>query len=298
MKPRRAKSSRVDGWTAAELRVLRARFGRDSHAALGRRLNRTASAVQTKGMRLGLRTSRRHWAAGELAVLRANAGKLTAAAIGRLLDRSADSVENQIHVRGLSKPQRKLSAAELELLASRHAQQWSDSEIAAELNVCREAVTKWRRKFKLPANGNCERRRRKVAERTAAQCCAAGVRSLGDLRAKLWADQARAHARGMGWPEDLQLRAVQILNALWDRGPMTRKEIAAAIGMPTAYPNAKNAQRSILKSNGPGGSYLATLIARGLVIRLPRACRMVGQGKGHSCDVYTLPVTIQRRAVS
>jgi hypothetical protein len=80
-----------------------------------------------------------------------------------------------------------------------------------------------------------------------------------------------------------------MLNAMWDNGPMTRRELADAIGMPW-----KGSRKSLV-SNDPEGSYLAHLIARGLVVSLGRIKK--GKGRGHSCQVYSLPLWIERGEV-
>ena len=121
---------------------------------------------------------------------------------------------------------------------------------------------------------------------------AAGLPNLAALRAAVFRDRARAS----GWPEDLRPRAVQILNALWDRGPMTRTEIALAIGLRINY-GGPHEIRKILKSNDAEGSYLAHLLARGLLVDLGRVGTVVGQGRGRSVHVYSLPLTIERGKV-
>lgn len=96
------------------------------------------------------------------------------------------------------------------------------------------------------------------------------------------------HARyARGWPEDLRHRAVQILDLLYARGPMTRREIAEALGMPW-----KGSSKSLV-SNDPEGTYLAHLQARGLVVRLGR--RQQGTRYEH---VYATPLWVERGAVS
>jgi hypothetical protein len=134
--------------------------------------------------------------------------------------------------------------------------------------------------------------RQKVAEKTRQQLQRAGLPSIGHLRVEAFKKYARDH----GWPEDLQVREVQILNAMWDRGPMTRREIAAAIGMPW-----KGTRKSLM-GNRIGGSYLATLMRRGMVVNLGRIVKHPDAGKGgragqgKNCCVYSLSPTVQRRA--
>jgi hypothetical protein len=138
----------------------------------------------------------------------------------------------------------------------------------------------------LPPNRGSDHYRRAVRSRTGEQLERGGFRSLAELRSWVF----RRMAEKAGWPADLRPRHVDILNALWDRGPMTRRELADAIGMRWL------GSRGSLKSSDPEGSYLAHLTRRGLVMRMPRARRMTGQGKGRSCDIYMLSLDIERRS--
>lgn len=163
-----------------------------------------------------------------------------------------------------------------------HAQGWSDSEIAAKVGCCREYVGELRRKLGLPSNAYNEHYRARVRAKTQEQCRKAGVPNLGALRARIHREQAAA----AGWPEDLRLRHVQILDLLYDHGPKTRREIAEAIGMPW------KGSRQSLTSNDPEGSYLGHLMARGFVVCLPRKVRQGGQGKNVS--LYMIPPYVRR----
>lgn len=156
--------------------------------------------------------------------------------------------------------------------------------IAAILQCERHTVGDWRKRLGLPASRGqkCERCRRETSERTKAQCDSAGLPSLAQLRVRRY----RQFARESGWPEDLRPRAVHILNALYERGPMTRREIAEAVGMPW-----KGSRKSLV-SNDPEGSYLAHLLNRGFVVVQKRACK--GRGRGRSTSVYMIPLTIHR----
>lgn len=175
----------------------------------------------------------------------------------------------------------------------RHAEGWSDRETAAgwtELHpgchpMERHTVGVVRQRLGLPENTLSQHRRQRVAARTRAQCEAAGVANLAALRAKVFAERAEK----AGWPRGLRPRAVQMLNALWDIGPMTRHELAAAIGMPW-----KGSRKSLV-SNDPEGTYLARLMAMGLVITFGRVAK--GRGKGKSVQVYSLPLWIERGPV-
>jgi hypothetical protein len=172
-------------------------------------------------------------------------------------------------------------------IREKHALGWSDAEIAAAHgNGCeRHTVGAWRKRLGLAVNTLSEHRRRKVAAKTREQLKRAGLPSIGYLRVKAFRDRARV----AGWPEDLRPRAVQILNALWEHGPLTRRQLADIIGMPW------KGTRKSLCSNDPEGSYLAHLINRGLVISLHRAHKITGKGRGRSVNLYSLPLWIERK---
>lgn len=89
-----------------------------------------------------------------------------------------------------------------------------------------------------------------------------------------------------GWPSDLRPRAVQILDLLYQYGPKTRRQIVEATGMPWL------GSRKSLHSNDPEGSYLAHLVARGLVVRSIKVVK--GRGKGGSCDLYSIAPHVRR----
>jgi hypothetical protein len=135
----------------------------------------------------------------------------------------------------------------------------------------------------LPSNRGGERYRDRVRQKTREQLRKAGVESLANVRTKAFQDWAES----CGWPRNLRPRHVEILNLLWEKGPQTRREIAAAIGMPW-----KGSRKSLV-SNDPEGSYLAHLMRRGLVVCLGRLVK--GKGKGGSVCVYSLLLTVERK---
>jgi len=148
--------------------------------------------------------------------------------------------------------------------------------------VERHTVGNWRKRLGLPANTLSVHRRELIREKSAEQLRAAGLTTLAELRAPTF----RQRALASGGPADLRPRAVQMLNALWDRGPMTRRELADVLGMPW-----KGSRKSLV-SNDPEGSYLAHLTRRGLVVNLGRVVR--GTGSGHSACLYALAFDIER----
>ena len=278
-------------WTSSQLRFCREHYGTWSTSRIARAIGRTKCAVKCKVLKMGLRT-RRFWTPAELKVLREHAKTMTSRQIAQLLGCSVHRVESARSKHGFltGKKPPALPPAFEAFLRHFHAMGWSDSEIAEAWartpvgrRINRRTVGDHRARLGLPNNALSAHRIDKIRRKTRAQLRAAGLDSLAALRRKVFRDRARA----AGWPADLRPRAVQMLNALWDRGPMTRLEIANAIGMPW-----KGSRKSLV-SNDPEGSYLAHLIRRGLVIVLKRAFKVHGQGK--SCDVYSLPLDVKRK---
>ncbi len=149
------------------------------------------------------------------------------------------------------------------LIRRRIKEGWSGAEIAAEIgNGCHQREVNARRLYLgLPASGNNERRRAKVAEKTREQMRRMGLPSMAYLRIESF----RKFARDRGWPEEVGPRAVQILEVLFERGLMTRRQIVLAIGM-----NVERPQKNWLFDAKNQTSYLATLMRLGLVARSPR----------------------------
>lgn len=229
---------------------------------------------------------RRSWKAAERAMLRRDYARRPAALIAARLKRTKSQVYQQAAKLGLSKNPH-LDWGELDAdLRRLHADGWSDAEIAQHFQqalgryVSREAVGDRRRTLRLKHNAFSDHRRRRVAARTREQLARAGISKLGYLRVVAWS----AASRRCGWPGDLRPRAVQILNLLYERGPLTRRQIAEAIGMPW------KGSRKTLVSNDREGTYLWNLVNRGLVVRLPRLVK--GVGKGRSQHLYTLALGV------
>jgi hypothetical protein len=132
-------------------------------------------------------------------------------------------------------------------------------------------------------NAYSEHRRRLVGAKTREQLAAAGLPTLAALHRRVVQDRIAA----MGWPTNLRWRQAQILSLIWDRGPLTKRQICLGIGMPVHEMSHK-----MLKDND-AGNYLASLMRMGLLVSLRRAIRI--GGKGHNVDLYTLPLTIERR---
>lgn len=229
----------------------------------------------------------RQWSKADDATLRRLVGKETYAVIAAGLKRTTRACYMRAHVLGLARRQHRRwkTPAFRRFLRAKHRLGWTDTEIASAFGVYREYATRVRGELALPSNKCSPHRRRTVAARTRAQCAKAGVPTLAALRSKVF----REYARAQGWPQDLPPRCVQILNTIWKFGPMTRREIAAVIGMPW-----KGVKKTMVGSV-PGGSYPAYLMRRGLVISLGRRKYNGAQGK-NTC-IYSLPLDIERRKI-
>lgn len=227
--------------------------------------------------------NKRPWTKQEVALLRSQYGRTPAAQIARRLGRPTHQVYGAAERYGCQQPKAMYSIPVLKsYIVQKHAEQWSDAEIAAGWKACgnpamdRRTLREWRVKLGLPSNAKTERLRKRVAENTRRQLAAAGVASLADLRSKAYQDFAVSR----GWPEWLRPRHVQILDVLYEHGPQTRLQLATAIGW-----RVERGQRALFSSVYGRGSYLADLLAAGLIGR--SAGREVrGPTKGTSVHRY------------
>jgi hypothetical protein len=179
-------------------------------------------------------------------------------------------------------------------IRAKHRLGWSDAEMGAAWSALhpdrtpcdRHVISRYRRRMGLGHNAYSEHRRRLVGVKTRQQLAAAGLPTLAALHRKVVEDRIAA----MGWPTNLRWREAQVLSLIWDRGPLTKRQICSGLGMPV-----HEMSRKMLKDND-AGNYLASLMRKGLLISLRRAIRM--GGKGHNVDLYTLPLNIERRKVN
>ena len=99
---------------------------------------------------------------------------------------------------------------------------------------------------------------------------------------------------------------MQILELLWQRGPVTREEIGAALGLRKIARRIGNGRISYwypMHCNTPGhgadNSYTADLLRRGLIISLGRIVRNkppgARTGQGRNTVLYSLPLNIERK---
>ena len=276
-------------WTDDEDLYLRASFALgETWEQIALAVRRTAKGVKTRCQKLGLVT-RRHFTSTECATIRTLHGSTNAREIAQRVGRSVSSVHQAIARLGLASSRTRHGVEFDAFVREHHALGWSDTQIAAEYSprvdrkVDRHTVGDRRVQLGLASVLHSEHQRARTRANTRRQLDRAGLASMAQLRLKAWADAARR----LGWPDDLRPRELQILHALYTIGPMTRREIADAVGMPW------KGTRHSLHSNAPEGSYLATLISRGLAVDIGRSRRGPGIGKGHPPHIYSLPLHVQ-----
>lgn len=269
-------------WTQHEIaRLDRGVDDGESYRQIADALGRTVCSVKCFARKRGL-IRRRRWSEVGSAFLRSHYKRARTATIAACLGRSPGSIHQHADALGLSEPPNCAIRDNHDTWRRLYELGWSDAEIAKELGVTRESVRNYRERRGFPANGRNERYRRRVAETTRRQAEAAGVTSLSEVRTLAF----RRFALDSGWPEDLRPRAVQILNLLYDNGPMTRRQLSDAMGM------VWKGSRKSLVSNDPEGSYLAHLVNRGLVVNLGKVVK--GKGSGYSVCKYAIPPHVVR----
>jgi len=221
------------------------------------------------------------WKASDDAFLRKHFGKLTAAEISKAINRSVSSIYQHAAALGLIQKRDPVEQKRRRELVAKHTKQGlSDSEVAAIVGIERRTVGDIRTKLGIPANGRSERYRKRVAENTRIQCQKAGVNSLAEIKSQRVAGLARKY----GWPEHLSLRSIQIAEVLYRRGPMTRKQIAEAVGLPW------KGRGTFKNRHVPRHSYMSELMLCGIVVKLDRAIKGKGKGKSHGLYMIALGV--------
>lgn len=225
---------------------------------------------------------RKFWTANETKYVVDHYATQTAGEIAMHLDRTEKAIYQHAFGLGLTE---KRSVDEIENrdieIRRLHKLGWSASEMESRIGIGRRTINSRIHKMGSNPNGRNDRYRRRVAENTRKQCHDAGVSNLAQLRVL----EHKKVARRYGWPDHLSLRSVQIVETLYRRGPMTRKQLAVAIGM-----NWIGSRRS-LKGTVPGGSYLAELQRAGLVVRLASA--ITHKGKGNHEDLYMVGLGVE-----
>jgi hypothetical protein len=173
----------------------------------------------------------------------------------------------------------------IEVLKEKLALGWNDSEIAKIFGISRKYLCEVRNGLGLKASGHSDHYRKKVAAKTREQLAKAGLKSLAEVRGQ----RLQQFAESYGWPSNLRVRAVQILELLIAEPSLGRRAICEKLGLRWA-----SCRSNGLYSNevGGGGSYLTNLMKRGLVVKSPR----VGPGYTASCYYSASPLALQMKA--
>lgn len=223
--------------------------------------------------------TRRDYTDAERATIHQHYHSATGTELAAMLGRPVHSIHQAAARMGLSK-QPRMPADTLEQVRTLYARGLTDADIARQIGLARRTVTYLRRKrLGLPINAGAVLAARRRAQK--AQLASLGIPNPAHLRRISY--QRLATERG--WPAELGMRDVQVLEALAVAGkPMTKRAIAAQIGL--EIPESMRS-RKILKGRSKN-SILATLAGMGLVLRLKRQHRVTGKGRGYSCDLYTL----------
>ena len=234
----------------------------------------------------------RPWTAAEDRTLQKHYRRTPAGVLAERLGRTKSSVHQRAFKLCLVVPQRPVTRGEIRTIRRMVKRGHCNRCIGRALGRERHMIAGWRRKLGFPTlgsgpSGACSTCVATIRANTERQLKKAGLASLAYLRIEKW----RKLARDAGWPPEqygeLRFRAVEILNVLWRQGPLTRRQLAAATGMPW------KGSRKSLTSNDEEGSYLANLVSRGLVVALQRGNTVRGQGRGCSTNVYMLPLGVE-----
>ncbi len=227
---------------------------------------------------------RRFWTPEESQLIRERYGQEPAAELARLVGRTPRAVWQHAKLLGVTKPAPpRIGPDRQQVIREMALDGYCNRCIGRRIKAERHEIGRWRRKLGVPPVGvngavkSCRSCQENVRSKTAEQCRQAGVSNLAEVRVLAFRKFAGSH----GWPEDLRPRAVQMLELLFACGPMSRRQMAAGLGMPW-----KGSRKSLV-SNDPEGSYLAHLQARGLVMR-SHGRVMRGQTRGSSCWLYML----------
>lgn len=225
----------------------------------------------------------RPWTEAERATLRRLHPTTTASELAKRLDRTRKAIEEQAYELNMVKqPRSRIDEAFLARLRDLNGQGYPDQEIAAIVGVERHTVGRWRRRLGLPSQARGERYKVRIKAAATKWIAKVGCSSLADVKAIV----LRERVAQTGWPTDLAMREVKILELLETYGPMTRRELCEAMGMKWTRSN-----RALMSGNT---SHTGNLVNRGLVIVFERAVRK--EGKGCNQSLYALALTAGRWA--
>lgn len=231
--------------------------------------------------------SGRAWTAEDLEFLRENYSTRTARWIARKVGRSAPAVLQQAAVLGLRKIRTRRGAWREqmdEFLRAAIAAGKLDGEMADDWNalgrwsVNARAICYYRHLLGIEM-GDVQKERRLAQRRNGLrkQLEVLGCRTFGEVHKR----RLRREAASAGWPLDCSRFEVRVLNLMADGKPRTKREIAEALGFQL------RTSRDTLMTRKGGGSVLANLVSRGLLVR-SKGRPVAGRGKGSAYRVWWL----------
>ena len=267
------------GWPAADkLRLCELIESGLTYPEAAKALGRTLLSVKQAGYWMGLRPGhKRQWTDEQVRILDAGYGKKPARALAEEIGKPVSVVYRMAYKRGLMvrpKPE-PFTQVEIDRIRELNAAGVPDTHIALELGRDRHETSKHRKRLCLPSNARGQVWRERVAAGVKRQCDLAGVKNLAEFR---W-ESYRNFARKYNLPDTLGPRAVQIVLALAQHGPMTLKQIAEATGMRLRQRGSASGIICAL-DNSAGTTYFSTLRKLGLVAYVFRhegARRVPGQ---------------------
>lgn len=225
-------------------------------AGLGHRevaavLGRSYFSVKVQAYSQGLRTSTRVWTDQQTADLRNLYGTMPARQLAARIGKPLSALYHRAGELGLCRDRpTPFSEGELRTIRQMNADGQPDSHIADALGRDRHETSKWRKKLGLPSRARGQVWKSNIAKGVRRQLDRLGLRSLADLRGESY----RAFARRYNLPDSLGPRAVQIILALAQHGPLTRNELKAATGFDP-----------VKLDNATGTTYLSALKRLGLI---------------------------------
>lgn len=163
-----------------------------------------------------------------------------------------------------------------------HAEGFPDPDIAAETGCTSRQIGWVRRSMGIKGHrpGSLKISRDRSREGLKRWLKARGISSPAYIRVEKW----KAWARKLGWPDHLRPRQICFLHALYEHGPMTRRELCEAMGG-----EWKGSQGPFF-DGGKFGSVLPSLERMGLVERSKRIAR--DPDTESPVNIYSLPLHV------
>lgn len=225
----------------------------------------------------------RPWTAYQDDFLRMWWGRVWTKKLADLMDRDAREVSIRAFELGIAgrRPNGYVSPDEEATIRRLAAEGYSITAIGERIGINRHFVSDAMRRLGIRVNRHGPHFHDHHRAMQSKQRSTLGITNPAELRALAY----RRFARERGWPEDLSPRQVQILDALYDHGPMGRRQMCELIGMRWI------GRKSMSGARLPGNSYLADLLLRGVVFAIKKGFRISGEPLS---DLYFIGPEIKR----